>query len=225
MTGPSAAVLAAHERRGDALAVAAVAQLAEELVDEVAAVGEDQRAAGARALDEAERGDRLAGARRVLEPEALGGVGILRRLGELLLLGGVARAVVVPVLRLLRLVLVVELLLAGDAGRRERGRLLRDGAVGGRAVARLGEQRGQRAGERVDLVRGEDGAVDELGLVLGEQAVEPEQERPALAPRHRRDLRAGLELGQRRVERAAAGGAGRRAGPRGSPPRARTAHG
>ena len=78
---PVGAILAAHERRRDALAVAAVAQLAEELVDEVAPVGEDQRAAGARALDEAERGDRLAGARRVLEPEALGGVGVLRRLG------------------------------------------------------------------------------------------------------------------------------------------------
>ena len=48
-------------------------------------MGEDQHAAGARRLDEAERGDRLAGAGRVLEPEALGGVGILGLLGELLL--------------------------------------------------------------------------------------------------------------------------------------------
>ena len=86
------AVLAAHERRRDALGVAAVAQLAEELVDEVAAVGEDQRAAGARALDEAERGDGLAGAGRVLEPEALGGVRVLGRLGELLLVVRVAAA-------------------------------------------------------------------------------------------------------------------------------------
>ena len=60
--------------RRDAVGVAAVAQLAVELVDEVAAVGEDQDAAGARGLDEAERGDRLAGAGGVLEPEALGGV-------------------------------------------------------------------------------------------------------------------------------------------------------
>ena len=43
-------------------------------------MGEDQDAAGARGLDEAERGDRLAGAGRVLEPEALGGVGVVGRL-------------------------------------------------------------------------------------------------------------------------------------------------
>ena len=66
-----------QQRRRDAVAVAAVAQLAEELVDEVAAVGEDQDAAGARGLDEAERGDGLAGAGRVLEPEAAGGARVL----------------------------------------------------------------------------------------------------------------------------------------------------
>ena len=100
------AVLPAQQRRGDALAVAAVAQLAEELVDEVAPVGEDQRAAGARALDEAERGDRLAGAGRVLEPEALAGVGVLRRAGScVVVVLGVG--LVVPVLRLLRLVVVL----------------------------------------------------------------------------------------------------------------------
>ena len=112
------AVLAAHERRGDALAVAAVAQLAEELVDEVAAVREDQDPAGPRALDEAERRDGLAGAGRVLEPEALGGVGVLGRLGQLPLAGVLRRRLVLPVLRLLGLVLVlVVALLAGDPGR------------------------------------------------------------------------------------------------------------
>ena len=70
-------VLVAEQRRRDAVLVAAVAQLAEELVDQVAAVGEDQHAAGARGLHEAERRDRLAGAGGVLEPEALGGVGVL----------------------------------------------------------------------------------------------------------------------------------------------------
>src|SRR5581483_5993842 len=78
-------VLPLEQRRRDALLVAAVAQLAEELVDEVAAVGQDQDAAGARGLDEAERGDGLAGPGRVLEPEALGGVGVLGLLAELLL--------------------------------------------------------------------------------------------------------------------------------------------
>ena len=79
------AVLVPEQRRRDALLVAAVAQLADELVDEVAPVREDQHAAGARRLDEAERGDGLAGAGRMLEPEALGGVGVLGLLGELLL--------------------------------------------------------------------------------------------------------------------------------------------
>ena len=69
--------VAVEQRRRLAVAVAAVAQLAEELVDEVAAVGEDQDAAGARGLDEAHRGDGLAGAGGVLEPEALVGVGVV----------------------------------------------------------------------------------------------------------------------------------------------------
>ena len=63
-------VRAVQQRRREPVLVAAVGDLADELVDQVAAVGEDQDAAGSRALDEAERGDRLAGAGRVLEPEA-----------------------------------------------------------------------------------------------------------------------------------------------------------
>ena len=98
----------------------------------------------------------------------------------------------------------------GDRGRGERRVGRRGGApaaVRGRR-GRLGEQRGQRARERVDLVRVEDRAVGELGLLLAEQPVQAEQERPALAPRDRRDLGARLELRQRVVERAAAGAAG-----------------
>ena len=79
---------AVEQRRGLAVAVAAVVQLAEELVDEVAAVGEDEDAAGARGLDEAHRGDGLAGAGGVLEPEALVGVGVV---------GGALRDVLVDV--------------------------------------------------------------------------------------------------------------------------------
>src|ERR1019366_10756924 len=95
---PVAAILAAQQRRSDPLAVAAVAQLAEELVDEVASVRQDQHAAGARRLDEAECGDRLAGAGRVLEPEALGGGGILGLLGKLLVvLGTLGVLLLVPV--------------------------------------------------------------------------------------------------------------------------------
>ena len=105
----------------------------------------------------------------------------------------------------------------GMPGRGERRRPARDfgpAPLASAAVARLGEQRGERARQRVDLVGGEHRAVDELRLVLAQQAVEPEQQRPALAPRDRRDLRARLELGQRGVERAPA---------RRVPARARTA--
>src|SRR5882672_1238515 len=54
-TGPihGRLLVAAEQRAADPLAVAAVAQLAEELVDEVAAVGEDQHTARARGLHEA----------------------------------------------------------------------------------------------------------------------------------------------------------------------------
>ncbi len=81
---PVGGILAAQQRRRDALLVAAVAQFAVELVHEVAPVGEDQDAAGLRALDETEGGDRLAGTGGVLEPEALAGVRVFRLLGELL---------------------------------------------------------------------------------------------------------------------------------------------
>ena len=60
----------AEERGRQAVLVAAVRDLADELVDEVPAVGEDQDPAGARRLDEPDGGDGLAGAGRVLEPEA-----------------------------------------------------------------------------------------------------------------------------------------------------------
>ena len=58
MTGPlgvGVLVLALHQGRAQALLVAAVGQLAVELVHQVAAVGEDQDAAGARGLGEARR--------------------------------------------------------------------------------------------------------------------------------------------------------------------------
>ena len=85
---PVGVVGAVEQRRREALLVAAVGDLADELVDEVAAVGEDQDAAGARGVDEADRGDRLAGAGRVLEPEAPVGARVLGRLGDDVLVGG-----------------------------------------------------------------------------------------------------------------------------------------
>ena len=209
---PVRVVVAGQQRGRDALRVAAVAQLAVELVDEVAAVGEDQDAAGARGLDEAERGDRLAGAGGVLEPEALGGVGVLDRLAGLPLV--VLGLGVGPVQRLLVGLVLDELLgqvlLARDRRGGEHQRLVGRGAVGAAvavavgAALGFGQQRGQRARERVDLVGGEHRAVDERRLVLGEQAVEPEQQRPAAAPLARRRRVALAELLQDPVERDAA---------------------
>ena len=78
----------------------------------------------------------------------------------------------------------------------------------------LGHQLGERAGERVDLMRGELGAVAQ-GLRLDrEEALQPEQHRVVAAPLDRRVLGARRELDQRGVERLPAGGAGReRLGP------------
>ena len=202
--GAVGSVLAAQQRGRDAVAIAAVAQLAVELVDQVAAVREDQDRAGPRGLDEAERGDGLAGPGRVLEPEAAGGVGIL---GLLLDRQGVRvdLAALVPVLRLLGLVLV-EILLAGDARRGQRAVQRGQRAVGDRVAVllSLGQQLGQRARQGVDLMRGEHRAVGEHRLVQREQPVEPQQQRPALAPRDRRHLGTRVQFGERGVQRPAA---------------------
>ena len=81
-------------------------------------------------------------------------------------------------------------------------------AVIATVALRLGEQRGQRAGQGVDLVGGEHGAVDEMRLLLGEQPLEPEQQRELPAPVDRRHLRAVVELRERSVKRPAPCGAG-----------------
>ena len=121
-------VAAVEQRRPQALLVAAVGDLADELVDQVAAVGEDQDAAGLGRLDEADRGDRLAGAGRVLEPEAAGGAGVLGGLLDHLLVLVDGRFL--PVLRLLvggellvLLVLVLLVVSSSSASARRRRRL------------------------------------------------------------------------------------------------------
>ena len=132
-----------------------------------------------------------------------------------------SRALFRPVLRLLVEVRVlVELVLARDPRRRELDR--RPGAAVAVAVALpvaragalgLGEQRGQRARERVDLVGGENGAVDERRLLHPEQALQPEQQRPRAPPRvGRQRVDAGLDLRERLVEGQAARAAGRERG-------------
>src|SRR4029077_17024115 len=107
-------VLSLQQRAADALGVVALAQLAVELVDKVAPVGEDQHPARLRGLHESKRRHRLAGAGRVLEPEPLGGIWVLWLLGQRLLflvplLDPVARlllGVALPLRLLLRFLLV-----------------------------------------------------------------------------------------------------------------------
>ena len=164
-------------------------------------------------VDEAHGGDGLAGAGRVLEPEALGRVGVLGRLLELVLverhLGGVGRLLglrLVLVLVVL-VVVVVELRLDGlevvvDGQHRLRGGLR------GAFHERLGEQRGERARQRVDLVRVQQRAVGEARLLLRQEPFEPEQERPGARPLRGRVREAVVELAQGGVERAAAVRAG-----------------
>ena len=198
-------------------------------------MGEDQDAAGARGLDEAHRGDGLAGAGRVLEPEALGGVGIVGRApstGVLVdVLGGRRPSPRAP--RRARPLLVVLVLAAGSPrrGAARRGSSAVDRsrcptpsaepfAVPLAVALGLGQQRGQRARERVDLVGVEQRAVGEVRLVLAKQALEPEQQRHSRrhcdrrVPRRRRRSRpAPRRARARRGEPGASASAGSR--PRG----------
>jgi hypothetical protein len=232
--GPVGGVLAAQQRGCHALGVATVLQLPVELVDEVATVGQDEDPAGARGVHEAHCGDGLAGAGRVLEPEPLVGVGIVGRLVELVLVERRDLGVVVGLGLVLGLVLVTDVdldverlevlgivavlvvdvvlddrdrlglglgvvlvVVDGEHGRRRRG--------GRGAVAlRLGQQRRQRARQRVHLVGVQRRAVGELGLVLGEDALEAEHEGVVPSPFRRRLLGARVDLLQRGVERAPA---------------------
>ena len=81
-------------------------------------------------------------------------------------------------------------------------------AVAVAIALRLGEERRQRAGQGVDLMGGEHRAVDEVRLLLGEQSLQPEQQRVRPPPFERRDLQARVGFGQRGVERPPPGRAG-----------------
>ena len=185
-----------QQRPGDALAVAAVTQLSEELIDQVAAVREDQNSAGARGLDEAEGGNRLAGARGVLEPEATMGARVVHEgVRGRFLLGLLGR---IPVERLLVDQLVaLDLDLAG-------GQLLERGPSV--AAARHLDLRGegdQRAGERVDLVGREDGPIRQMRLLLAQQPLEAEHQRVPAPPVDRGLAATRRDLRQRVLDRGA----------------------
>ena len=205
---PVGVVGAVEQRRREPLLVAAVRDLADELVDQVSPVGEDQDPAGARGVDEADRGDRLPGPGRVLEPEPPARAGILGRLGD----DRVGVLGLVPVLGLLvRLehVLLVEggaPIHLGVAVRPGRLGLCRPvaAAVASRLALRaleLAGDRGQRPGERIDLMLVELGAVAQHRPLVPEQPLEPEQQRVVAPPLERGRLGAGLELLERRVDR------------------------
>ena len=194
-------------------------------------MGEDEDAAGARGFDQADRRHRLAGAGGVLEPEAPLGAGVLRRLVDRLL---VAAGVIGPVERLLvgrqRLVvhlgLSVQLLVVDlfGLGLRTLPLLLRLPRLGGwfrildldstvaPAVLRrgllLGNQLGQGPREGVDLMQRQLGTVSQLRRLVGEQPLEPEQQREVLAPLDRWLLGTGFDLRQGGIEGPPPGGPG-----------------
>ncbi len=211
-----------EHRAGDPVAIAAVAQLAMELVHQIAAVGEDQDAAGARRFDEAERRDRLARAGGVLEPEALGGVRVLGLLVQLalrlvLLVLPVLRLLVLGALVLVLRALVVVLVLVEVAkirvvlidDRLERSALdagldvLGHDPIGSRAVGALalGQQRGEGARQGIDLMGGEHRAVHQVRLLLGEQALQAQQQGELAPPGDRRRRVPGVDLRDSRVQR------------------------
>src|SRR5829696_6316037 len=154
-------ISAVEQRRAKPVLVAAIGDLADELVDQVSPVGQDEDAAGARTLDEAEGGNGLTRAGGVLEPEAAARPRILGRLLEEISL----RFLPVERLLFLRNHLVLRDVLhdavpARLAARGEIavGLLARSNrSVGARGVRVLqfGRQRRERAGQDVDLVLGE----------------------------------------------------------------------
>ena len=134
---------AVEQGRREPVGVAAVGDLADELVDQVAAVGEDQDAARPRGLDEADRGDGLAGAGGVLEPEAAVGARVLGRL-----LDDVLVLLAPPVLGLLVLGCLVFLLFEGRVPAVGLGAVLRLRLLDGGSSRRLGRCRSPSTGAR-----------------------------------------------------------------------------
>jgi hypothetical protein len=78
--------------------------------------------------------------------------------------------------------------------------VVRSVLVRDRAALELGDKRGQCAGQGVHLVGVQLSAVVQGRRVLGEDALEAEQQGVVAAPLDRRGLVAGLDLGDRVVE-------------------------
>ncbi len=209
-----------EQRWREALLVATVGDLADELVDEVSPVGEDQHAAGARGVDEAHRGDRLAGSGRVLEPEPPARAGVLGCLGDHL---GVGLLGLVPILWLLvgleRVILELGLAVGGRrCVARLRGGLGRPVATVAPRLAlgalELAGDCGEGPGQRIDLVVVELGAVEQHRPLVPEQPLESEQQGVVAPPLEGRRVGAGVELLERCIHGAAASGPRRQVGAR-----------
>ncbi len=185
-------LLAAHDRVGEAIAVALLGEVAVELLHEEATVREDQHAERSRGLDEARGRDRLAGRRRVAEAEAPRRARIGPRVDVLVgVLVGLALEQAELVLRLLL----------------DRVRDLDDRCVAV-AVAVLGlalvrvQELGEHSGERVDLMPAELGlARGELRSCFDEHALEAEHQAVLDLPGVRGGAQPLADLGQRLVER------------------------
>ena len=156
---------------------------------------EDQDAERARRLDEAGGGDRLARRGRMAEAVAADRAGILLRR------------------ELLRQRLLVGLDDASRPRPRSSSSLRLELLDRRRAVAvavrllvalRRRDQLGEHPGERVDLVAAERGAGGGVRLGVGEHALEAEHQAVAHLPGGARVAPAGLDLGERVVERAPA---------------------
>ena len=177
------------DRRHDPGPVAVLGQIARELVDEQAAMGQDQHPDAAAGLDEPGCCDGLARGGRMLEAIAPAGAGIGRRRGRLVVILGLV------VLALEAVVAVLCLVLPAHAGVGTVVLVLVFPALGVR------KQRGEHACERVHLVRAQRQLGGEVRLRLDEHALEPEHEPETPAPIGARTLLAGRHLDLRSVQR------------------------
>ena len=187
--------LAALDRRGEAVAVTLVGEIALELRDEQAAVREDQYAEGARGLDETGRSNGLARCSRMAEPIAPCCTRV--RAGVLLvLLDLFVENVLDGFLR--RLVVFFRFSVDVDH--------LGDDAVSVwlRFLLVRGDQFGEHAGERIDLVAAQLGTGSEVRLLLGEHALEAEHQAVLDLPAGRGRATSALDLCESVVQRAPA---------------------
>ena len=181
-------LVALLDRGSEPAAVALVREVAVELADQQAPMGEDEHAHRSRSLDEARCCDRLAGGGRMseavpaLRPRVLRDrrlvvgidLGVVSLLAVVLVVGQVRLVVVAVAVRRLRLPLVTR------------------------------DQLGQHAGERVDLVPAQLGARAEMRRAVGQHALEAEHEGELDLPGGRGSPAPLLDLGYGFVERATA---------------------